>query len=64
MYVLLKFIGCHFFYLKMLSQLKHLDPVKDEEEIKKKASVPLEHIFGCHKYCGDWCYKKGNEKRR
>ena len=30
---------------KMLSQLKHLDPVKDEEEIKKKASAPLEHVF-------------------
>ena len=42
----------------MLGQLKHLDLVKDEEEIKKNASALLVHIFDCHDNCGDWYYKR------
>ena len=49
-----------------MKQVRHMTWEKEEEEIKRKMLAPVEHLFGNHEYCGNWCYvlKALREKKR
>ena len=50
----------------MMKQVQHMQWEKEEIKIKRKMLASVEHLFGNHEYCGNWCYvlKATREKKK